>query len=239
MHPYVLAPLKKPEPTQKEWSSFPPATLYYASPSATLTARGRDARTHQPMRHPANTAPYHARHSFHIPHHAALQHAIAPALHHGGNGAYLDTSQHSCTRHPCIYIACTFPMARRAASDLIPTCRASCSPHCSGLSFAFSMLLSFLCRMLLSGECEKPTWSSTPSFATPSSSATSASRASPPSTSGAPADHAHHPRLAPLQKLTASGASHRARHHTGRLKSPAERPRRGACRRLHVSRRCT
>ena len=88
------------------------------------------------MRHPANTAPYHARHSFHIPHHAALQHAIAPALHHGGNGAYLDTSQHSCTRHPCIYIACTFPMARRAASDLIPTCRASCSPHCSALRSA-------------------------------------------------------------------------------------------------------
>ena len=88
------------------------------------------------MRHPTNTAPYHARHSFHIPHHAALQHAIAPALHHGGNGAYLDTSQHSCTRHPCIYIACTFPMARRAASGLIPTCRASCSPHCSALRSA-------------------------------------------------------------------------------------------------------
>ena len=127
---------KKARADSKEWSSFPPATLYYASPSATLTARGCDARTHQPMRHPTNTAPYHARHSFHIPHHAALQHAIAPALHHGGNGAYLDTSQHSCTRQPCIYTACTFPMARRAASDLIPTCRASCSPHCSALRSA-------------------------------------------------------------------------------------------------------
>ena len=66
----------------------------------------------------------------------------APFLSHstpcciGGNGAYLDTSQHSRTRQPCIYTACTFPMARRAASDLIPTCRASCSPHCSALRSA-------------------------------------------------------------------------------------------------------
>ena len=33
-------------------------------------------------------------------------------------------------------------------------------------------------------------------------------------------------------------ASHRVRHHTGRLKSPAVRPRCGVCRRLHVSHCC-
>ena len=43
----------------------------------------------------------------------------------------------------------------------------------------------------------------------------------------------------PNLKLTTLNVSHRARHYTGRLESPAERPRRDACRRLHVSRRCT
>ena len=40
-------------------------------------------------------------------------------------------------------------------------------------------------------------------------------------------------------KLITLNVSHRVRHHTSRLKSPAERPRRGMCRRVHVSRRCT
>ena len=56
------------------------------------------------------------------------------------------------------------------------------------LSIAFYMLLSFVCRLLLSGARGKPIRSSTPSFATSSPSAASASRASPPTTSRAPAN---------------------------------------------------
>ena len=167
---------KKARADSKEWSSFPPATLYYASPSATLTARGCDARTHQPMRHPTNTAPYHARHSFHIPHHAALQHAIAPALHHGGNGAYLDTSQHSCTRHATtlhlhrVHLSHGPPCGERPDSN-VPSLLLS-----SLLSFAFSMLLSFFCRMLHNGALEEPIGPGEPSLAISWSSTTPALR---------------------------------------------------------------
>ena len=125
------------------------------------------------------------------------------------------------------------------------THRAILSQHACSIALSFllryapSMCISFFCSLLLNGACEKPTWSSTPSYAMPLSSTTSASRASPPTTSRAPADRTHHPRLAPSLKLITLNVSHRARHHTGRLESHAERPRRGACRRLHVSRRCT
>ena len=56
------------------------------------------------------------------------------------------------------------------------------------LSIACYMLLSFVCRLLLSGARGKPIRSSTPSFATSSPSAASASRASPSTTNRAPAN---------------------------------------------------
>ena len=106
------------------------------------------------------------------------------------------------------------------------------------LSFAFHMLLSFLCRILLNSAFEVATRLGASSFAASPPKARSAPRASPSATCCAPADRAHHPQLARVQP-NVPNVPHRGRHHTGRLKSPAERPRRGACRRWHVSRRCT
>ena len=56
-----------------------PATPNTTPPDATLAARGRNARTHQPMRHATDTTPRRARCSNPNPHHAALQHAISIA----------------------------------------------------------------------------------------------------------------------------------------------------------------